>query len=599
MKGKISKIKNTKGELALPITTVEAVYMEDGTTKLSDEIKDVLKYEAFDDEGIIAEIPSVIEEIDGIKKNIGEINSSLETKANIVDVFFKNNGININDFDEETRSTFLNAQGIDVNYVLGENNVKEINTTFLLPSKNLFNITNSTLNKYVYSGSGALGDNSAYDTTEFIKVKANTSYSHNFSNGNYAYYDVNKNFISGGTSLALSFTTPENCYYIRKSYKKDGLKSMLVEGNTIPISYIPYEFSLDEKIQIKAQSITDECKKDIYSNIIVTAENTDFINVSPNLINPSNITLNKYVYSGNGGLGDNNDYDVTEFIELKEGIEYSTNCSVGTYAYYNKEKTFVSGGNSLSSLFTIPQGIKYLRKSIHKNVTDRFISESSKSTKYNPYGEKKLDESIKVLNSHNSKWMNKRWYVIGDSITYANTYMNGYAKVVRDILGCDITIDAISGQTLSTMCDRVTNETIGDQDLVTIMCCMNDFKNTEIGTINDTTNTTFYGNLYLAIKKILTIKPTVRLVFITSQRAGDNEYFPQYDTENSKGYKQVDYVNAVKNMCEKYGIPVLDLYSVSGINEYTFSTYTDDNIHPNLIGHQLIGEIVASFLNSI
>ena len=32
MKGKISKIKNTKGELALPITTVEAVYLEDGKT---------------------------------------------------------------------------------------------------------------------------------------------------------------------------------------------------------------------------------------------------------------------------------------------------------------------------------------------------------------------------------------------------------------------------------------------------------------------------------------------------------------------------------------------------------------------------------------
>ena len=41
MKGKISKIKNTKGELALPITTTEAVYMEDGITKLSDEIKEL------------------------------------------------------------------------------------------------------------------------------------------------------------------------------------------------------------------------------------------------------------------------------------------------------------------------------------------------------------------------------------------------------------------------------------------------------------------------------------------------------------------------------------------------------------------------------
>ena len=96
MKGKISKIKNTKGELALPITTVEAVYMEDGTTRLSDEMKDVLKYEAFDDEGIIAEIPSVIEEIDEIKKDIGEINSSLdnmETKIN-------DKGIIVTDFKE-------------------------------------------------------------------------------------------------------------------------------------------------------------------------------------------------------------------------------------------------------------------------------------------------------------------------------------------------------------------------------------------------------------------------------------------------------------------------------------------------------------------
>ena len=85
MKGKISKIKNTKGELALPVTTVEAVYLEDGKTKLSDEIKDVLKYEILDDEGITAEIPSVIEEIDGIKKNISEINSSLETTTKEVD----------------------------------------------------------------------------------------------------------------------------------------------------------------------------------------------------------------------------------------------------------------------------------------------------------------------------------------------------------------------------------------------------------------------------------------------------------------------------------------------------------------------------------
>jgi endonuclease/exonuclease/phosphatase family metal-dependent hydrolase len=67
-------------ELVLPITTVEAIYMEDGITKLSDEMKDVLKYEEFDNESVATEIPSVKEEINGIKKDISEINSSLDNK---------------------------------------------------------------------------------------------------------------------------------------------------------------------------------------------------------------------------------------------------------------------------------------------------------------------------------------------------------------------------------------------------------------------------------------------------------------------------------------------------------------------------------------
>ena len=63
MKGKISKIKNMEDELVLPVTTVEAIYMEDGITKLSDEMKDVLKY---DD----AEIRELINETNTSLKSI-------------------------------------------------------------------------------------------------------------------------------------------------------------------------------------------------------------------------------------------------------------------------------------------------------------------------------------------------------------------------------------------------------------------------------------------------------------------------------------------------------------------------------------------------
>ena len=41
MIGKISTLHNTKGEVAFPITTANAVYMDDGSTKLNDKIEDI------------------------------------------------------------------------------------------------------------------------------------------------------------------------------------------------------------------------------------------------------------------------------------------------------------------------------------------------------------------------------------------------------------------------------------------------------------------------------------------------------------------------------------------------------------------------------
>ena len=86
-----------------------------------------------------------VRKIDGIELNmnkhtedIKDLSSQMEHKASKLEVFLKENGININDFDEETRQTFLEAQGIDVNYILGEGNVKPINTTFFNYKKDYF-----------------------------------------------------------------------------------------------------------------------------------------------------------------------------------------------------------------------------------------------------------------------------------------------------------------------------------------------------------------------------------------------------------------------------------------------------------------------------
>src|SRR5690606_5150831 len=80
--------------------------------------------------------------VDGIHNDLNSVRSDLAQTPKIDEVFLKNKGININDFDDPTRQTFLEAQGIDVNYVLGRENVKPENTTFfkIERSVNLLNL---------------------------------------------------------------------------------------------------------------------------------------------------------------------------------------------------------------------------------------------------------------------------------------------------------------------------------------------------------------------------------------------------------------------------------------------------------------------------
>lgn len=107
------------------------------------------QWEAIDsgaiNDGTVKFTPTDVKNIDD---KVGSLTAQLAQKAQQDDVYLKVNGINVNDFDEPTRQTFLESQGIDVNYVLGEGNVKTINladkvvtatkTTFTKLGKNKF-----------------------------------------------------------------------------------------------------------------------------------------------------------------------------------------------------------------------------------------------------------------------------------------------------------------------------------------------------------------------------------------------------------------------------------------------------------------------------
>ena len=65
------------------------------------------------------------------------------------------------------------------------------------------------------------------------------------------------------------------------------------------------------------------------------------------------------------------------------------------------------------------------------------------------------------------------------------------------------------------------------------------------------------------------------------------------DAVNYNGHTIEDYVKAITDVCEKHGIPCLDLY-----NEFDFDwhIHTSDGCHPNEDGHRVIAERIAAEL---
>ncbi len=204
-----------------------------------------------------------------------------------------------------------------------------------------------------------------------------------------------------------------------------------------------------------------------------------------------------------------------------------------------------------------------------------------------------------------NKWEQKSWLTLGDSITKAN----GYQPIVKQKLGF-LKVDnrGINGQTMAYQNTNKSTFSIGkdinykEYDLVTIFIGTNDFRyNKKLGTISEDNNkydeTTFIGSYQMLIETILKSNPTIDLVLITPLQRSKDGY--DINFTNEAGYKLIHYVNAIKDLGNKYNLPVLDLYSSSGFTNKTMSVYTRDNLHPNEKGYEIIADKMYKFLLNI
>lgn len=208
-----------------------------------------------------------------------------------------------------------------------------------------------------------------------------------------------------------------------------------------------------------------------------------------------------------------------------------------------------------------------------------------------------------------SSWKGKSAVFVGDSITAGAGITKKYWQLLDDYLQLGTVTDmGIGGSCISVTSNYGTQynplatryNSIPQADLIQIFMGTNDYgHDTPLGTIDDASDISFYGALNVIIKGLQTKYPTSRIVFVTPlHRYGANGLTYDY-TQNGAGKTLKDYVDAIKQTCERYSVPVIDLFNISGINPAIpdmKSTYMPDGIHPNDAGHELIANLMQNYL---
>lgn len=226
-----------------------------------------------------------------------------------------------------------------------------------------------------------------------------------------------------------------------------------------------------------------------------------------------------------------------------------------------------------------------------------------------------------VLNGM-SRWSGKKALFLGDSITIGswNNPDSGWENMdtpfpywVGTIL--DMTIvnygiggTHVSGAYNSTDGSQASNsftnrysQMDSDADLIVVMGGTNDWHPSHtdtaiFGTIEDTTDISFFGALNVLCSGLVKKYLGKQIVFMTPIANSNQSANP------TTGKTLREYSEAIKNVCSKFSIPVIDCNAESPLhmNVVDFQAqYSSDGTHPNKEGQKMLGEFVARRLNII
>lgn len=207
----------------------------------------------------------------------------------------------------------------------------------------------------------------------------------------------------------------------------------------------------------------------------------------------------------------------------------------------------------------------------------------------------------------------KKVNFLGDSITQgvgASCEQNKYVEVFARLTGAKVRNYGISGTRVARQhgvnpygecyCDRIDTMD-ADADVVVVFGGTNDYGHGDapIGKPDDKTPDTFYGACNYLACELMKKYPTATIVFLTPLHRVNEDFSA---SQRPDGPVLKEFVDIIREVAEKYSIPVLDLWKMAGIQpniEISKITYMPDGLHPNDAGHALLANRLAGFLRSL
>ena len=206
---------------------------------------------------------------------------------------------------------------------------------------------------------------------------------------------------------------------------------------------------------------------------------------------------------------------------------------------------------------------------------------------------------------------------LGDSITEghgASTVDKVYWSVLGKRTGMNAVGYGLGGTRIARQTHKSANEKYDHDfieraekmdrqtDIICVFGGTNDYGHGDapIGTPEDTDIYTFYGALNHLYTYLLSTYPDAFIFVMTPTHRVDEAPKPANGTQPAKPSLRT-YVEIIREVAEKYSLPVLDLYAESGIDPSVPSQhdkFMPDGLHPNDAGYERLSYVVENFLRS-